>query len=343
MADLSGLDHGLPESPIPKAVLQRRIHIDGDILAYYCAGNDETPLGVARQNLHSRIATLAAWAGAPRFLTHITDPQSDKGQRFEIAKTWEYQGNRSYSKRPKNWQGLRELLEGLAVDDFHYISHRNREADDGMSIAAWDAWYSKPEGAAFSDWHVTCSADKDMRQLPGLHLDMDTMELWIAHNVHVYQDWAEADEETQKWMTRGTLGKGRLFHGVWFLLWQMLAGDGADNIPGVQVVPGHWLKYHDDSLVSAKARAGKEEPKDKKVGYGLAADILGVINPLMPSIGMAVVISAYKAQYGAENWNAYFLEQWELLCLDFDERGRESRLDLAKLIQEGEFDAEVTA
>lgn len=335
MADLSGLSHDFPESPMPELVRGRKINIDGDILAYFCAGNDETPLGVARNNLIQRIETLRVFSGSTKKLTHITHPLSNKGHRYEIAVTQEYQKQRTHSARPKNWSGLREVLDGLAETDMDYATYRNAEADDGMSIEAWQA---EP------GMNVTCSADKDLRQCPGLMLDMDTLELWENKHEHLYQEWLKMPPEAQEWETRGTLGKGRLFRGVWFLLYQMLVGDNADYIPGLKKVNGDWLFEHnpDSAFISKKVRDGKEAPKDKPAGSAIAAEILGWLPSHRPSVGYAVVKAAYAASHG-EDWEVYFKEQWELLCLDTDETGRASRLALARRLRDGEFDREVHA
>jgi DNA polymerase-1 len=80
-----------------------------------------------------------------------------------------------------------------------------READDGMALMAYHA-----EGN-----DVTATKDKDMRMLPGWHLDWDTLEM-----VHVPVG------------TYDLVHNGKQYGTKWFWL-QMLQGDTADNIPGL--------------------------------------------------------------------------------------------------------------
>ena len=75
-----------PDLPtVPAMVPGRVAHIDGDSLAYGCAGNDETPFGLARQRLLERIEQFRLYSGAERVLIHNTAPGSDKGKRFHIG------------------------------------------------------------------------------------------------------------------------------------------------------------------------------------------------------------------------------------------------------------------
>lgn len=183
-------------------------HVDGDYCAYYCAGNDDTDPGAARRNLLQRIDSIRFASGATKVIVHITDRASTKGDRFIVATVKPYQGQRKTGQRPRNWEVLREYMEGYDGDRFQVKSWNTREADDGMAYVAVSA-------ASAGKLAVICTADKDMRMLPGRHVVWKTKQL-----VEVPFGCFE-------------LVHDELVYGhKWFWL-QMLQGDGADNIPGI--------------------------------------------------------------------------------------------------------------
>lgn len=309
---------------LPAQERGRILHIDGDILAYLCAGNDDTPFAIARRNLFQRIENVRIFAGAERAITHSTGARSDKGKRYEIAKTAAYQAQRTHSQRPKNWQGLREVMEERSLDGYDFIEWNDREADDAMSAFSWQAYRDGTQHLC-----VTTSNDKDLRQLGGLYLDWNTNLLLERKHEHHFERIDEYD------FTKGTLKQGQLFDGVWFLLFQMLKGDDVDNIPALGSVKGSWLMEYLPSECSKDARAGKSAQKDKSCGASLAAKILGTVPSADVSKGYQLVKDIYKAHFGS-TWEAYFKEQWQLLCLYYGQD--DQRLNLARDIRDGVFD-----
>lgn len=319
-SDLDDLDQGV--KLLPDLVPGRVIHIDGDILAYNCAGNDETPATIARRNLLQRIENLKFYAGAGRAVVHCTHQASTKGNRFDIAKTQPYQGQRKHSRRPKNWQYLREVLEEHAGGYFQgnkYMLWEDREADDGMSIAAWEA-----EAKGESDLCVISSGDKDLRQLPGWYVDWNTGEfLKRQHNVLP----ALAAENKHR------------CQGLWFLVYQLLVGDDADFIPGIERIPGSWLLKNTPHLCSKRAIEGKDEQKDKPCGEALAMNIIdhwlecGVVL----SAAIRNTAKLYRAAFAVDGKDRFY-EQWDLLCLDY-RHGPHSRRYLLADILGGKYDA----
>lgn len=210
----------------------RRVHIDGDMLAYQCGGNDDTDVATSRRILKSKIDLLKDAAGAESILLHMTASGSTKGNRAVIAYTKPYQGQRK-GHRPKNWQYLRDYMaEGLAGPIKQWF---DREADDGFGFIS-----------EHCPGDVIATRDKDMRMLPGLHLNWDTYEL-----VEVKPD------------VFGVEHGGKLYGHKW--IWtQMLWGDAADNIPGLpkhpdfprgvgEVAAGKLLAFADDDDSAAQA------------------------------------------------------------------------------------------
>jgi hypothetical protein len=199
---------------IPSVVSERVAHIDGDYLAYRCAGSDECPPGIARANVRDKVDSLRDMSGSKRSVVHLSMPGGTKGERFLVATIKPYQGQRTHSKRPRNWDMLRAYLEthdpglnpAFTVSRWH-----DREADDGFSLASHTSKDPSHEVAI-------ASPDKDMRMLAGLHIDFHDYTLTIV--------------------PKGTyelLGpyNGLVYGHKWFWL-QMLQGDTADHIPGLE-------------------------------------------------------------------------------------------------------------
>lgn len=196
------------ESPVLCAVPGRSLHIDGDFLAYNCAGGEDTPVDVARRILTNKVQRQLDSTGAERCVLHMTSPGSSKGDRYLIATSAPYQAQRVGSKRPKNWQYLRDYIGAYAGGLFTTKDWLDREADDGFGIA--------------SKWVPGCvlaTKDKDMRMLPGIHLDWDSNEMTTV---------PEGCYEHEAF--------GKVFGHKWFLL-QLLQGDKADHIPGLLTHP----------------------------------------------------------------------------------------------------------
>lgn len=221
--DLSNLpDQCSPEAGQVLAQVEgRELHIDADSLAYRCAGSDECPAGVARNNMLNKISLMKRAAGAQSVVLDLTHGLGDKGGRFAVAMTQEYQGQRNHSRRPKNWNHLREVLER----DTRAVNWLDREADDALAAACYNG-------------HVICTPDKDMRQCVGWHLDWNDLRLfWVYSHIATEGEW-----------------KDRCW-GAWMLLYQCIAGDDADHIPGLPYLELNWVyEYRPDLLAKANLK-----------------------------------------------------------------------------------------
>ena len=237
IANAVGAAHAIEPQGVP-VVPGRRVHIDADMLAYQCGGNEDTDVATSRRILKSKINLFKDASGAEGVLLHLTASGSTKGDRAVVAYTKPYQGQRK-GHRPKNWQYLRDYMaDGVAGPVKQWY---DREADDGFGFIS-----------ANCPLDVIATRDKDMRMLPGLHLNWDTYEL-----VHVPAD------------VFATEACGKLYGHKWFWT-QMLWGDAADNIPGLpkhpdfprgvgEVAAGKLLAFadSDDSAAQAVAQAYK--------------------------------------------------------------------------------------
>lgn len=239
------------------------LHLDGDYCAYSCAGADGMPAALARRTFLERLKYANLHSGAAQTVVHLSHRATTKGHRSICSTIWPYQGNREGGKRPKNWAFLREYLEGLS----EALISKHREADDSIAAAA----YADPAHS------VTHTRDKDMRMLPGWHLS------WADH----YMTYVEP-------MQYEVIGKDGLVYGQKWLWLQMLQGDGADNIPGVQ-----WI-------------TSKASGKLVQCGDGRASDALA--GTTCNNEAAEIVRNAYIMQYN-DDWADAFVEMMSLLWL----------------------------
>lgn len=197
---------------VEETVPGRVVHIDGDYLCYFAAGGDEMPMNASRSVALNRILTAKELSGAESAVLHLTGRGSTKGERYLIAETAPYQGQRSKSRRPKNWEGVRTYLEELDFSRTPYgwvkkIIWNDREADDGFAVAARSSLDPMAEV-------VLHYSDKDMQMLPGTHLK------W---------DWETVRVPKGAWSVESG---DKVYGDKWFWM-QMIHGDSADHIPGI--------------------------------------------------------------------------------------------------------------
>lgn len=252
----------------------RYLLVDGDGLAYYCAGSTGTSLAEARENLRLKISKAAQVVGVghDKVIVLLTAEGSDKGGRYAIARVKPYQAQRSGSRRPENWRGLRDYMDDSNRFPFAVYDTRTAEADDLF------AYYSDHFGW---DKVVIYTQDKDMRMVPGTHLD------WVEHSMHVVKPG------------ENSVAGGKQYGMRWFWL-QMLHGDTADNIPGLPLCT---MKYGGGPV--------DKECKLNKVGEAGAAKLLAAYPDEHP---MYATTLAYHSYYG-ERWLVEMLEQACLLWM----------------------------
>ncbi|MDO3559430.1 phosphodiesterase [Ralstonia pseudosolanacearum] len=219
-----------------EVVAERTCHIDGDYLAYFAAGGDEMPVGTARRVAAERIEAFREMSGSAKALVHLTTSGSTKGERFLAATVKPYQGQRNSGRKPKNWAALRDYLENSGYVTFERLLWHDREADDGMALASFQARDPVIQT-------VIATKDKDMRMLAGTHID------WSHYTL------TEVPKGTYE-----LIGPydGLVYGHKWFWL-QLLQGDAADNIPGLPRLFGKLCgekgaaKYLDGTTCNAEA------------------------------------------------------------------------------------------
>lgn len=214
--DLNAEVEPLFENAVPGTVLLS----DGDGPAYRAAATAKTLPTAYRRFIQEILAEqfVTKTATAEVYLTASTSKKADR----DLYPTWKpYQGNRNGKKKPALLEPLRQYLandpeglpEGMEVQMEHYW-----EADDRLIMRAH----------ILGEHAVMRSDDKDLRLTPGPYYENSTASIdyitdrfgWIA------EDFTPS----------GTLKiKG---HGTKFFWAQMLYGDPADNVRGLDRMNG---------------------------------------------------------------------------------------------------------
>lgn len=256
-----------PQGLAASAVIPGRVLLmDGDGLAYCCAGSDDTDIGQARRNLFERIRQAKATSAAERVIILMTGSGSPKGDRFFIARVKPYQGQRSSDRRPTNWVYLRQILSatqlevpGAGTVDIH--TERYLEADDCFAI------YAKDFGPECT---VVNTQDKDMRMVCAWHLNWD--------------DWSMFYCAPGTWKAEHN---GKVFGRQWF--WrQMMHGDQADNIPG--------LPFYTDGSIT---KSGPNKGQLKVIKVGDKAAVLAELDSITNDRAAATwALHLYMTCYG---------------------------------------------
>ena len=220
---------------------QRVALIDGDIVLFESAckgeqrfdwgdGNEPSvhvDLDSAIRNLNKRLKTIQLACEADRILIAL----SCSSRNYWRHDLWEpYKAQRSNAYRPE----LLKQLRGYATDEFDCVWRERLEADDVLGI-----WATMDDICEY----VIVTSDKDLRQIPGLHLNHMKLSAGI-----------QAVNKEQGFM--------------WHMM-QTLMGDSTDNYPGCPGVgPKKAKKILDDppfanpcetwhAVVSAFVRKGK--------------------------------------------------------------------------------------
>ena len=259
----------------PATIHGLEVHIDGDYLAYYASGNDDTPAGQARINALELIEAFRSQTGADTVVVHSTATGSQKGERYLIATVKPYQGQRAGSGKPKNHDFLQDWLQTYEGHLFRAKVWESREADDGIAACAAYA-VGKPPG-----YIAIATADKDMRMLPGLHITWrpGTEGRRILTRVHP-GDYDVVGED------------GKQYGLKWFFI-QMLMGDTADNIPGL---PG------------VASKNGSFKTVGEKGAFSLLQDCTNATEAAEATAFL------YRDYYG-DSWADHYAEQAGLLWM----------------------------
>lgn len=225
------LDGLSDERAYPSLVPGRTLHVDADFVAYqisYEKKDDPKTLDEMQHNAEVIIDNMRKQAGAEHVHMHLTPASSNKGGRYVFAIQKPYQGNREDKEKPRFLHIMRQWLSERYPGTLHQFC----EADDGLSSSQYAAI-----AAGRTDLSVIVSKDKDLRMVPGWHLDWDNGGMIFVDPNEPF-GWVELVEKKSALgqVTKKLNGYGQ----KWFWA-QMLIGDTADNIQGLPMVTGAYM------------------------------------------------------------------------------------------------------
>lgn len=214
MRVIHGVDLGtVNEDQFHGCVQGRTLILDGDGPCYVASATTKR-LDTALRRFQQEVLKRMFMAGAQNCHVHLTAHNSDKHGRFRVKAFKPYQGNRTSKAKPALLEPLRELVADNStwLEEYDVLLHRELEADDGMMQDAY----------RLGEHGVISSEDKDLRMTPFLYYELDRGTVAASQPIgHVTLKCTEAGNVK-------LAGQGPMF------FWgQMLCGDQADNIRGI--------------------------------------------------------------------------------------------------------------
>lgn len=267
--------------------------IDGDILIYQpcCIFNEDTDVDRAQiiKYVNKKIDRLMVSADCDKYIMFVTTKTN-----FRDFIVDDYKAHREEIVRPVNLAWAKRWCANNL--NTHY--HQQLEADDLLGIH-------------MNDSTVLWSLDKDLRQIPGRHLDDETgkvIEITEIGKLYEYE---------VKSKTTGKSKKKVYFDGTVGFHYQLLVGDSTDNIIG--------CGKREVATYKSGSKKGQEYFSRKGVGSGEAVKVLtsAILNrgdkePLQATLD--TVIHHYKNVFG-NDWQRNLETQANLLYMVREQYG----------------------
>ncbi len=260
--------------------------IDGDIIIYQpcCIFNEDTDQArrqIAR-HISNKVDKLMEDAGCDKFMMFVTTKFNFRDQLVD-----DYKANRQDVDRPVNLAWAKRWAVAKLTNFFK----KGLEADDLLGIYTGENT-------------VIWSTDKDLRQIPGEHLDEETRKIITITET--------GRLEEKHWVTEAGNKRNKIyFEGLVGLYFQMLIGDSTDNIIGCA---------KRESVV-AKSGANKGKASIKRVGVGPKAAFNAIMKSIMSNPmgnhaeqALKAVVAEYKKRFG-DDWQVNLETQGNLLFM----------------------------
>ena len=286
--------------------IDRTLIIDGDIIIYqpcciFTEDDDQSRKLIAK-NISSKIDRLMDLANCNSYIMFVTTNLNFRDQLVD-----DYKANRADIERPINLAWAKKW----AVQNLNTHFHKGMEADDLL-------------GTHQTDNTVIWSLDKDLRQIPGMHLDDAT------EKVITITEEGRLEDRGKKIYFDGTIG----------LYFQMLTGDSTDHILG--------CGKRELTTYKSGAKKGQEYYKRKGIGPKAA---LKLLDGCSLDDALDIVVAEYKKVHD-DDWQAQLETQANLLFMVRKQYGeiiqrwtydkREEYFDLVKGVVVHDYDNKTT-
>lgn len=255
------------------------LNVDGDIAVYKpcCVFNEDSDYdrSMISRNITGFINKLVVDAGADSYQCFLTTKTN-----FRDDLTGDYKANRSDTERPVNLAWAKRW----AVDNLESNFHPKLEADDLL-------------GVHMTEDTVLWSLDKDLRQIPGKHLDDATRQVVTVTEYGTLKD----------------LGKKAYFDGMIGFYYQLLIGDSTDYIVGC------------GKRVPANTKTGT---KRVGIGHKAACQIIlkaAMANPSDITVVRDAVYAEYQKLHG-KHWVHFIEVQAQLLWMVREQKGEHIKM-----------------
>lgn len=266
--------------------------VDGDIIVYQpcCIFNDDDDQSKRQiaKHISNKLDKIMEAASCNRYMFFLTTKFNFRDQLVD-----DYKANRADVERPVNLAWAKRYV----VETLNAYFVKGLEADDLLGI------YNK-EGS------IIWSLDKDLRQIPGEHLDDATQKVITVNQ--------EGRLEEISWVTESGTPKSKIyFEGDIGLYFQMLTGDSTDNILGCA------------KRVTKVRKSGKDKGLEytARDGIGPKAAMKSILSSIMhkgnrsnSEAALDAVIGEYKKIHG-NNWQTELETQANLLFMVRQMRG----------------------
>ena len=229
--------------------------IDGDIVVYQpCCTHNEEGMQAQRsiqRAIERKVSELVSAAGCDDYRFFVTTKKNFRDHLVD-----DYKANRSDKERPIHLAWAKKYAaENLGAEYIPYM-----EADDLLGL--------------YQDENtVIWSLDKDLRQVPGQHLEDSTMTVITVDEIGLAE----------------TRGKKEYFNGIIGFYYQLLTGDSTDHIVGC----GKRLP----AVYKSGARKGESYTKRSGVGPKAAVKILSLAGEGSEEGKVARCLEAVREEY----------------------------------------------
>lgn len=220
MRQWKGIDlAAVPAQFDPKPAGRRVLVLDADGPAYGAVTTAKT-LPTALRRFVQKVLEIQFLTNSTEVRLHLTARGSKKAHRKHYPTFWPYQEKRNSSPKPPLLEPLRQAVfdsyersDGLIPVEWFVDMHHYWEADDGMIM----------DGVRYGNDCIIWSEDKDLRLTSAPYFERSTGRTDFIDNRFGWIGEAFTDAGKLK-----VIG-----HGTKFFWAQMLMGDGADRVRGL--------------------------------------------------------------------------------------------------------------